>query len=73
MNDNDTAAGTEYLKYTQAAVLLNVKVNTLYCWVSRGVIPHVRLSPRVVRFRRKDLDAWLAERSVLPAGAAPRS
>ena len=55
-----------FLKYADASQLLDVKIGTLYAWVSRGVIPFVRLSPRVVRFRREDLDRWLGERSVRP-------
>lgn len=59
-----------YLKYSDASVLLDVKVGTLYAWVSRGLIPFVRLSPRVVRFRREDLDQWLKERTVHPGSGA---
>lgn len=65
MNNDDATDQSQYLKYAQAAVLLSVKVPTLYSWVSRGLIPHVRLSPRVVRFRRDDLERWLEQRRFL--------
>ena len=57
---------TQLLTYAQASRLLNVKVNTLYAWVARKVIPFVRLSRRVVRFRRDEIESWMAERSVRP-------
>ena len=56
------------LNYAETSQLLGVKTNTLYAWVSRRVIPFVRLSPRVVRFRPEDLEAWVNERNVLPRG-----
>ncbi len=54
------------LSYSQASEMLNVKVNTLYGWVARKVIPFVRLGPRVVRFDRAELEAWVGARSVQP-------
>lgn len=78
MHESETAK-RPFLTYAQTAELLGVKQGTLYAWVSRRVIPFVRLSPRVVRFRRVDLDTWLAERQVevpklkdpAPAGLEP--
>ena len=67
MNDTD-AATSAFLTYAQASRKLQVKKGTLYAWVSRRVIPFVRLSPRVVRFNRADLDTWLRSRSVAPVG-----
>ncbi len=55
-----------YLNYSQAAELLGVRTGTLYAWVSRRVIPFVRLSPRVVRFDREAIEKWLSERAVQP-------
>lgn len=42
------------------ASLLSVRPSTVYQyqWVSSGEIPHYRLK-RIVRFRRKDLEAWV--------------
>ncbi|MGQ0506758.1 MAG: helix-turn-helix domain-containing protein [Myxococcaceae bacterium] len=63
----------EMLNYPDAARLLGVCVGTLYCWVHERRIPHVRLGPRLVRFRRAELDGWLAERHVpVEADAASR-
>lgn len=71
-NDGDDQSPSPFMSYAEATQLLGVKTGTLYSWVSRRVIPFVRLSPRVVRFRREDLDRWLAERSVQPASSGPR-
>jgi excisionase family DNA binding protein len=61
------------LNYAETSQLLGVKVNTLYAWVSRRVIPFVRLSPRVVRFRREEIEAWMDERSVHPVSSRVES
>jgi len=53
----------EHLKYIEAAAFLNVPVGTLYAMVSRGTIPHIRISRRLVRFSKKELEQWLKERS----------
>ena len=60
-----------FLSYAEASSLLAVKTGTLYSWVSRRMIPFVRLSPRVVRFRRTDLEEWLSSKSVQPEQADP--
>ncbi len=62
----------------EAATLLAVKRGTIYDWASRGLLPHVRILAGkrrpVVRFRRDDLVAFLAEKTVLPVPAEkPRS
>jgi excisionase family DNA binding protein len=72
MENRKLALVTALLTYAEASAFLNVKVNTLYAWVSRGVIPYVRVGPRVVRFRRDDLDSWLERRRFAPdSGSAP--
>lgn len=46
------------LTIPDAARLLNVKPATVYTYVARGM-PHVRLSPRCIRFEEKDVLAWI--------------
>lgn len=58
--------GGGYLTYAELEQHIGVKTGTLYSWVSRRVIPFVRVGPRVVRFRRTEIDAWLEEHSVRP-------
>lgn len=46
----------------QAAELLGLRPSTLEQWRWQGRGPeHVRLSRRAVRYRREDLDAYIAE------------
>ena len=53
-----------HLTYSQTAERLGVKVGTLYAWVARKQIPHVRLGKRVVRFPEDELNAWIDARFV---------
>lgn len=64
---------TRILNYGQAAALLNAPLGTLYAWVSRGQIPHLRYGPRSVRFEEDALLAWIAERRVPAAQNARES
>jgi excisionase family DNA binding protein len=56
----------------EAAAFLGVSCGTLYHWVTapqRGV-PCVRLGRRCLRFRRSDLERWIAEHSLRDSGTA---
>ena len=57
--------------YKIAAAILSVPVGTLYSWVHQRRIPYVRLGPRLVKFSRRALAGWLAERTV-PATVGER-
>lgn len=50
------------MTYQQLSDFLNVKVSTLYAWVSQDRIPVVRFSGRMVRFDRTEIDPWLEEK-----------
>jgi excisionase family DNA binding protein len=41
-----------------------LSVGTIYHWVSQKRIPVVRFSARCIRFRRGDIEAWIAARVV---------
>lgn len=43
---------------------LNVREGTLASWIFRRQIPHVRLSPRTVKFDEDELRAWVEARRV---------
>jgi excisionase family DNA binding protein len=73
MSTSKVALAAALLTYEQTAELLNVRIGTLYSWVSRRAIPFVRVGPRVVRFSRSDIDLWLAERRVTPDSAKSAS
>lgn len=55
------------LTYEQAAAYLSTPINTLRSMVHRKTVPHIRMGPRSVRFRRETLDRWLAERERVAA------
>ena len=48
----------------QVAELLGLALGSIYHKISRGEITVVRLSARCVRFRRSDIDQWIADRVV---------
>lgn len=52
------------LSVAEAANVLGIKTGTLYFWVCRKIIPHVKLSSSVLRFREKDLEEFIAARFV---------
>jgi excisionase family DNA binding protein len=54
----------DMLSYRDAARMLGVSVSTVHTWAYRRQVPHVRLSARVVRFRRAELERWLDARYV---------
>lgn len=56
------------LTVAQVAVLTGFSEGTLRHWISQRRIPVVRISARCVRFRRSDIEAWLAEKLISPSG-----
>ena len=57
-----TQSGPRFLHIDEVGQLLRVSRSTAYAMVASGLIPSVRLSPRVVRVDRTDLENWLASR-----------
>jgi excisionase family DNA binding protein len=57
-------AGQEprFIRIDELGNLLRVSRSTAYAMVASGLIPSVRLSPRVLRVDRKELELWLANR-----------
>jgi excisionase family DNA binding protein len=55
----------ELLSRDDAARYMNVRPQTLACWASSGRygLRYIRVG-RSVRYRKSDLDAWLASRTV---------
>jgi excisionase family DNA binding protein len=48
------------LKVRDAAVYLGVSVQTVYLWVERKQIPHLRVMGRNIRFLKSDLEPFRA-------------
>lgn len=55
---------SRHLNYQSAAEYLGVKVGTLRNMVHRKQVPHIRLSPKMVRFDLGELEKWLRAHSV---------
>ena len=50
------------LNSAEIADMLGMSMSTIRKWVHYGFIPHVKLG-RAVRFREKDVEAWIEERA----------
>ena len=59
MTLSDTPDPDELLPERQTAELLNLSVRTLQAWRQQGVGPHFVYAGRAVRYRRRDLSAWM--------------
>jgi excisionase family DNA binding protein len=46
------------LTIAQVSDLLNIKISTLYAWVSQGKIPHVKIHG-LIRFQAQEIQQWL--------------
>ena len=57
------------LTVEEVAHLLGVPRQTIYNWVYAKRIPHVKPSRSLLRFRREEIEAWLAARSVPERGS----
>jgi len=61
-----TAAGL--LTDQQLAAELAIEPRTLRLWRNTRGLPHLKLTSRVVRYRRADVDGWLARHLVAIRG-----
>jgi excisionase family DNA binding protein len=65
-SDNAVQAGAPFfreelpLTVREAAVYLGVSMQTVYLWVERKQIPHLRVMGRNIRFLRSDLEPFRA-------------
>ncbi len=57
--DDDTAEIP--IKVREAAVFLGVSPQTVYLWVERKQIPHLRVMGRNIRFLKSDLEPFRAQ------------
>lgn len=55
----------------EVGTVLRVRPRAVLGWARAGLIPWVRVGERGVRFRAEDVAAWVAERTVPAAPAAP--
>ena len=62
----------DMLDYHGAAEYLGLSPLTLRRYVSRRLVPFLKLGPSAVRFIAGDLDRWLESRKVEPNAVEPR-
>ncbi len=43
---------------------LNVKERTIYSWINKGTIPHIKLTNKVIRFNLNTINEWLENRCI---------
>ena len=55
--------GPNLISIQQAAEYLGITVGTIYQWRSQHKIPYIKVGRRV-KFKKEQLDQWLAERTV---------
>ena len=48
------------LKVSQVAQLLNVKTSTIYYWVHKRIIPHIKF-PGALRFHTAEVTEWIEQ------------
>ncbi len=57
----------DLMDVNELSAMTGIAVGTLYHWVSEKRIPYIRLSAHCVRFSRAAINAWLAQKAVVPA------
>jgi DNA-binding transcriptional MerR regulator len=61
-----TQTAADLLTDAQAAEILTIEPRTLRLWRNTRALPFLRITPRVIRYRRADLESWLdATRTVI--------
>jgi len=64
--ETQNEVGSSLMDVKGVSALTGLSIGTIYHWVSQKRIPIVRFSARCVRFRRSDIDKWIASRVVAP-------
>ena len=59
LKNNTTPTGADLLTEAEAALILSVEPRTLRLWRNTRGLPHLKITNKVVRYRRGDLDGWL--------------
>ena len=58
------ASPADILTDEQAAALLGIESRTLRLWRHTRGLPHIKITSKVIRYRRSDLDGWLNRHTV---------
>ncbi|MGB9878346.1 MAG: helix-turn-helix transcriptional regulator [Candidatus Pelagibacter ubique] len=55
------------LSSQEVAMLLGVPVERIYTWTHMRKLPYIRISRKMIRFRKSDVEKWLQERTIKEA------
>ena len=64
MTRNAVIGTADLLTDEQAAAILSVEPRTIRLWRKTRGLPHLKLTSKIVRIRRADLDSWMEKRLV---------
>ncbi len=64
---SSTVGCGELLNHEQTAAYLNVIPRTLTEWRYTRGVPFIKITSKVVRYRKSDIDRWLEERRTVIA------
>jgi predicted DNA-binding transcriptional regulator AlpA len=59
-----TPASNEILDEKRCAALLGVQPRCLRDWRQQRGLPFIKITSKIIRYRRADIDAWLARMRV---------
>lgn len=59
---------SDLLTEPEAALYLTVEPRTLRDWRNKRGLPHLKLTSKIIRYRRTDLNTWLARHLVAVRG-----
>jgi excisionase family DNA binding protein len=65
---NEFSNGTDLMNIREASKFLRLAPGTLYAWTERRKIPFIRLGSSRIRFRRADLEKFIADSIVAADG-----
>lgn len=54
---------TNTMKAKEVAIILGISYQSVLRLARIGVLPHVRITPKVIRFNREDVDKFLASKT----------
>ena len=52
-----------YLNIKETSTLLDIKISTLYCWISQHKIPYIKIG-KLVKFDTYDIGKWLETKKI---------
>ncbi len=62
--DNPEVVAPDLLDDPQLAAYIGVEERTLRDWRNSRGLPYIKLTAKVIRYRRSDVNAWLAQHRV---------